>query len=156
MERAENKADEKKKKINRAISYVIVVASLITLIFCGYQIIEYITLINQRSTLTKNLESLKQDSNYLRDNFDVLKNELSNKNNIEFMLVENKNHNPNYTVEAVKYKDEFFKTYKKYLKKKLLKKVEDKEKFKNSFNWFKMTQQDFNIWKEVFRVLDNE
>lgn len=75
MERAENKADEKKKKINRAISYVIVVASLITLIFCGYQIIEYITLINQRSTLTKNLESLKQDSNYLRDNFEVLKNE---------------------------------------------------------------------------------
>ena len=88
--------------------------------------------------------------------FDVLKNELSNKNNIEFMLVENKNHNPNYTVEAVKYKDEFFKTYKKYLKKNLLKKVGDKEKFKNSFNWFKMTQQDFNIWKEVFRVLDNE
>ena len=88
--------------------------------------------------------------------FDVLKNELSNKNNIEFMLVENKNHNPNYTVEAVKHKDEFFKTYKKYLKKNLLKKVGDKEKFKNSFNWFKMTQQDFNIWKEVFRVLDNE
>jgi hypothetical protein len=72
------------------------------------------------------------------------------------MLVENKNHNPNYTVEAVKYKDEFFKTYKKYLKKNLLKKVGDKEKFKNSYNWFKMTQQDFNIWKEVFRVLDNE
>ena len=29
-------------------------------------------------------------------------------------------------------------------------------KFKTSFNWYKMTEQDFNVWKEIFRVLDNE
>ena len=75
MERAQIQEDEKKRKINRAISYAIVVFSVIALVFCGYQVVEYITLMNKRSTLTKNLESLKQESNYLRDTFDVLRNE---------------------------------------------------------------------------------
>ena len=59
MERTQLEEDEKKKKINRAISYVIVVFSVFALVFCAYQV----------------LESLKQESNYLRDNFDVLRNE---------------------------------------------------------------------------------
>lgn len=75
MERTQLEEDEKKKKINRAISYVTVVFSVFALVFCAYQVVEYITLVNKRSTLTKNLESLKQESNYLRDNFDVLRNE---------------------------------------------------------------------------------
>ena len=75
MDRTQIKEDEKKRKFNRMISYVIILVSIITLIFCAYQVAQYISLVNQRSTLTKNLESLKQDSNYLRDNFDVLKNE---------------------------------------------------------------------------------
>lgn len=75
MDRTQIKEDEKKRKINRMISYVIIVVSVILLVFCIYQVAEYISLVNKRSTLTKNLESLKQDSNYLRDNFDVLKNE---------------------------------------------------------------------------------
>ena len=88
--------------------------------------------------------------------FDVLSNELKEKENIEFMLVNNKNHNPNYTEEAVKYKDEFFKIYSKKINKKALKTEMQKIKFKTSFNWYKMTEQDFNVWKEIFRVLDNE
>jgi cell division protein FtsB len=75
MDRSQLKEDEKRRKFNRMISYVIIVVSIIILVFCIYQAAEYISLVNKRSTLTKNLESLKQDSNYLRDNFDVLKRE---------------------------------------------------------------------------------
>lgn len=75
MDRTQVKEDERKRKINRVTSYVILIASFVALIFCGYQVVEYVTLINKKSTLTKNLETLKQNSNYLRDSFDVLKNE---------------------------------------------------------------------------------
>ena len=88
--------------------------------------------------------------------FDVLKQELMSNSNIEFLLVNNKNHNPNYTEEAVLYKDKFFKKYKKHLKKNLLKTDYQKNKFKGSFNWFQMTQQDYSIWEEIFRVLSYE
>ena len=75
MDRTQLEEDEKKRKLNRVISYCIVVLSVIALVFCGYQVAEYIILVNEKSTLTKDLETLKQDSNYLRDNFDVLKND---------------------------------------------------------------------------------
>lgn len=75
MDRTQLEEDEKKRKLNRVISYCIVVFSVIALVFCEYQVAEYIILVNEKSTLTKDLETLKQDSNYLRDNFDVLKND---------------------------------------------------------------------------------
>ena len=75
MDRTTLKEEEKKRKVNRMISYIIVVVSIILLVFCIYQVAEYISLVNRRSTLTKNLEILKQDSNYLRDAFDVLKDD---------------------------------------------------------------------------------
>ena len=75
MDRTQLEEDEKKRKLNRVISYCIVVFSVIALVFCGYQVSEYIILFNEKSTLTKDLETLKQDINYLRDNFDVLKND---------------------------------------------------------------------------------
>jgi len=75
MDRTTLKEEEKKRKFNRMISYVIMVISIILLVFCLYQVAEYISLVNRRSTLTKNLETLKQDSNYLRDAFDVLRND---------------------------------------------------------------------------------
>ena len=75
MDRVQVKEEERKRKFNRLVSYVVLIASFIALIFCAYQVVEYITLVNKRSTLTKNLETLKQNSNYLRENFDVLRND---------------------------------------------------------------------------------
>ena len=72
MDRTLLQEDEKKRKLNRAISYVIIIVSVIILAFCVYQVVEYVTLVNERSTLTKNLETLKQESNYLRDHFSAL------------------------------------------------------------------------------------
>ena len=91
----------------------------------------------------------KHHYNYLYENF-------KNSSNIKFLLVNNKNHNPNYTEEAVKYKDEFFKIYTKALKQNKLNTLEQKQQFKNSFDWNKMTNQDVNVWNQIFEVFDNE
>lgn len=88
--------------------------------------------------------------------YNYLYNNLKLKNNIKLLLVNNKNHNPNYTEEAVKYKDKFFKIYTKTLKQGKLNTLIQKEQFKQSFDWNKMTNQDQNIWNQIFEVFDNE
>ena len=80
---------------------------------------------------------------------------LKNKPNISFLLVDGKNHNPHYTEDAVKYKDRFFKTYKKMKKKKLLVTKEQKDTFKASYDWYRMTAQDDTVWAEIFKLLDS-
>ena len=84
--------------------------------------------------------------------YDKLHSALKNNPNISFLLVDGKNHNPHYTADAVKYKDDFFKVYKK--KKKLLKTKEQKEAFKASYDWHRMTAQDDEVWKRIFDFLD--
>ena len=74
MERTNNE-ENKKAKINRIISYVLIVVSCLILLYCLMQIFSYIKLVNENAALTKDLEQLKQDSNYLREHFSVLSNE---------------------------------------------------------------------------------
>lgn len=88
--------------------------------------------------------------------YNQLYEKLYAKTNIKFLLVVKKNHNPNYTEEAVKYKDKFFKIYSKSLKQNKLVNDEQKEIFKKSFDWKKMTNQDKLIWNRIFEVLDND
>ncbi len=87
--------------------------------------------------------------------FDTLKNNLSHKENIKFLLVPNKGHNPNYTEDAVKYLAEYTSSVNKMTKKKLLQTEEGKKAFVSSFDWKRMTEQDENVWKEIFRTLDS-
>ena len=68
--------------------------------------------------------------------------------------LQGKAHNPNYTEEAVKYKDAFFAAYQKALKKKQFKTEADKQAFKAGYDWNKMTGQDMKVWKMIFEVLD--
>lgn len=89
-----------------------------------------------------------------KNHFKLIEDEYNSKSNFNFLLVDKKGHNPNYTEEAVNYKDKFFDIYKKQLKNKKLVKEEQKEAFKNSFNWFKMTQQDSSIWNHIFTILE--
>ena len=74
MERT-HEQDNKKRKINRMISYCLLIFSFFMLIFCVNQIISYISLVNENATLTRDLEALKQDSNYLREHFSILSND---------------------------------------------------------------------------------
>lgn len=89
-----------------------------------------------------------------KKHFDVMKKELADKKNINFLKVTGKNHNPNYTADAVKYLGEFLKARMRAEKNKKLTTAEQKKAFINSFDWNKMTQQDETIWAEIFKTLD--
>ena len=86
--------------------------------------------------------------------FDVMKNGLADQENIRFLLVDGKKHNPNYTTDAVKYKDSFFAILTKKMKKRELNEEAAEDAFRKSFDWNRMTAQDKNVWKEIFDVLD--
>ena len=88
-----------------------------------------------------------------REHYDILKQGLEGKENIDFLLIPNKGHNPNYTEEAVNLLGAFSKARAKLLKKKNLT-AEEKKRFVSSFDWNAMTVQDETVWNEIFRHLD--
>lgn len=90
-----------------------------------------------------------------KKHFEVIKKGVSGNSNISFLLLNGKNHNPNFTAEAVKYKDEFFRILSKKLKNHELSTDEKKKAFVESFDWWKMTEQDKDVWKKIFTFLDN-
>lgn len=90
-----------------------------------------------------------------KDTYDILFENLNHKNNIKFVLLNDKGHNPNYTIDAIKYLEEYQKIKKKLKKQKLLISTEQKQKFLNSFDWNKMTDQDETVWEEIKNWLNN-
>ena len=81
--------------------------------------------------------------------YQVLYNELKDRPNTKFMLLNNKGHNPNYTEAAVKYLNEYTVLKNKLLKKNKLNKEQARIDFVNSFDWNRMTEQDEQVWKEI-------
>ena len=86
--------------------------------------------------------------------YDMLRAGLSQRENIRFLLVEGKGHNPNYTKDAVQYLAEYGKAVKKAIKQKQLETDAQKAAFRDSFDWKRMTEQDDTVWQEIFRTLD--
>ncbi len=78
--------------------------------------------------------------------FDVLKKELDNRKNITFFEVSGKGHCPHYTEDAARYKDAFFKN---------LSKEKNKKALLAEADWDRMTAQDEEIWKVIFRHLES-
>ena len=89
-----------------------------------------------------------------RTHYDILKEALKERENVRFILVQNKGHNPNYTENAVKLLEKFKKDRAKFAKKKNTTK-DEKQQFLKSFEWHKMTEQDEAVWQEIFAHLDN-
>lgn len=88
-----------------------------------------------------------------RNHYDTLKAGLDGKENVRFLFVTDKGHNPNYTKEAVQYLNEFGKARVKLVRQKNLT-AEDKKAFVSSYDWKKMTEQDAEVWNEIFAHLD--
>ena len=86
--------------------------------------------------------------------YDMLHAALSSKENVRFLLVEGKLHNPNYTKDAVQYLAEYSKAVKKAFKQKQLETNAQRTAFRDSFDWQRMTEQDETVWQEIFRTLD--
>lgn len=86
--------------------------------------------------------------------FDLLQEGLENKENVRFLLVPDKGHNPNYTKDAVGYLAEYAKAQRKMLRRGLLAAPEARKAFVASFDWNRMTAQDGAVWREIFDCLD--
>ncbi len=86
--------------------------------------------------------------------YDILKNELKDKENIKLLLVDKKGHNPHYTEAAVKAKDEFFSQLSKKMKANALNSEKERKEFLALFDFDKITEQDENIWKIILEHLE--
>ena len=88
--------------------------------------------------------------------FEYLQEALKEKENIRFLSVEGKNHNPNYTKEAVKLLGEYVSALTKSIKNKSLASEEARREFVASFDWDRMTEQDGKVWNEIISALKSE
>lgn len=86
--------------------------------------------------------------------YDLLKASLSHRDNIRFLLVEGKGHNPNYTKDAVAYLAAYSADVNKMTKKKRLQTEKQRHDFVASYDWWRMTEQDERVWEEIFKTLD--
>lgn len=99
------------------------------------------------------IHSLDDDTVSAKRHFCKLRKSLSDKPNVEFITMTDRGHNPNYTAEAVKYKADFFKAHKKRIKKNLHK-DESHKAFLSSYDWHKITEQDAELWNQIYEFLD--
>lgn len=100
------------------------------------------------------IHSTDDNSVDFKRHFMKLRNALSHKENITFLELTGRVHNPTYTPEAVKYKQEFFKAHMKRVKRGKHKNKEDQRGFLQSYDWHKITEQDENVWEVIFEFLD--
>ncbi|MBR5125921.1 MAG: alpha/beta fold hydrolase [Oscillospiraceae bacterium] len=85
--------------------------------------------------------------------YDVLRQALSGSENVEFLLVDGKGHNPNYTADAAKYLVQYQMDLTSKLKKLELGSAEEKKAFVDSYDWQRMTAQDDAVWEAILRTL---
>ena len=85
--------------------------------------------------------------------FEHLRRSLAEKENIRFLMTENKGHNPSYTTDAVRYKDDFFAQFQKMQKKKKLETKLQQKTFMDTFDWVRMTEQDEQVWTAILHHL---
>lgn len=86
--------------------------------------------------------------------FDYLQTNLKDRPDTKFLLVNNKNHNPHYTTEAVSYLLTRLQGAKKIYKKGNPS-AKEKQDFVKSYDWNRMTEQDLSVWKVIFETLDS-
>ena len=84
-----------------------------------------------------------------------LKKRLADRENTVFLAPEGKGHNPNYTQDAVRYKDEFSEKLSAFFKSEKASDEKARSDFKSSFDWARMTAQDNAVWDEIFKFLEN-
>ncbi len=85
--------------------------------------------------------------------FDRLRERFESKEGFSFLLTDGREHNPNYTVSAVRRLDEMFASLSEKLKKGELSDLDSARAFRDSFDWGAITEQDEEIWDEIFKIL---
>lgn len=75
---------------------------------------------------------------------------------IELMLVHGKKHNPNYSDEAVAELEKMSSAMAEGIKNNSFKTPEDAERFRTSWDWHKMTEQDEMVWERIFSFIEGD
>ena len=70
------------------------------------------------------------------------------------LIEDNKNHNPNYTIEAVNYMNSSITQYRELIKKHKLKTTEERFEYFKNISAMDMTTQDKKVWDEIFKFLN--
>jgi pimeloyl-ACP methyl ester carboxylesterase len=118
-------------------------------VFVEYNAVETLSKSNTKALLIYS----EDDKMCRRNHYDTLKAGLDGRENVRFLFVTNKGHNPNYTEEAVKYLEEFGSERVKLVRRKNVT-AEDKKNFVASYDWKRMTEQDEAVWNTIFNHLD--
>ncbi len=87
--------------------------------------------------------------------FDKLREALSDRPNTYFIELNGKNHNPNYSDNAVALLTDMQKKLAKFRRKNKNPTPEQKAAFVSSFDWTAITEQDAEVWNKIFYFLDN-
>lgn len=97
----------------------------------------------------------RDDKTCLFDNhFGKLEEALKDGERVEFLALDGKEHHPHYSLEAVKQRKEYNAALKKRRKKKELTERSELEAFARSYDWYKMTEQDEDVWNRIFNFLE--
>ncbi len=88
--------------------------------------------------------------------YDTLYEKFKNKPNIEFLLLDGRKHNPNYSDDAVAELSKMSEALQKGIKKKSFKTPEDCERFRSSWDWMKMTEQDLAVWDKIVDFIEGD
>ena len=88
-----------------------------------------------------------------KKHFIKMKNALADNKNISFLTVPDAYHNPTYTKAAVKAKQDFQARLKRAQKKNKLTTTEECEAFVTSLDWYKITEQNDEVWSKIYEFL---
>ena len=87
---------------------------------------------------------------------DVLVEALSGRENVHYLSMADRGHNPNYTPDAAAYLGEYAAALAKKRKAGELATAEQRRAFVDSWDWDRMTAQDAGVWREIFDALDEQ
>ena len=73
---------------------------------------------------------------------------------VSYLVVDGKRHNPNFTEDAVRYKDGFFAELTRLVKRKKLSTDAERADFVASWDWGRMTEQDTELWDRIFEFIE--
>ena len=90
----------------------------------------------------------------IRTGLEYVKSRVENPN-VSYLEVDGKDHNPNYTQDAVSYFREVFGEYEKLVMMRKLRTPEQKKAFLDPKDFVRMTEQDEDIWKRIFANVES-
>ena len=87
---------------------------------------------------------------------DVLVEALSGCDHVRFLSMSDRGHNPNYTPSAAAYLGQYAAALAQKRKTGELETAEQRRAFADSWDFWRMTEQDDGVWREIFDALDEQ